>query len=39
VSGIDLATKMMVAVDLAARSIWEGQAYQFDPATMKASAI
>jgi predicted dehydrogenase len=39
VSGIDLATKMMVAVDLATRSLWEGPAYQFDPATMTASAI
>jgi predicted dehydrogenase len=39
VSGIDLATKMMVAVDLATRSIWEGRAYRFDPATMKASGI
>ena len=39
VSGIDLATKMMVAVDLATRSIWEGRAYRFDPATMQATAI
>ncbi|MEB3323246.1 MAG: Gfo/Idh/MocA family oxidoreductase [Synechococcaceae cyanobacterium] len=39
VSGIDLATKMMVAVDLATRSVWEGHAYEFDPDTMKASAI
>jgi predicted dehydrogenase len=39
VSGIDLATKMMVAVDLATRSIWEGQAYQFDPTTMPAAAV
>jgi predicted dehydrogenase len=39
VSGIDLATKMMVAVDLATRSVWEGKAYEFDPTTMKASAI
>ena len=39
VSGIDLATKMMVAVDLATRSLWEGNAYAFDPATMTAKAI
>jgi hypothetical protein len=39
VSGIDLATKMMVAVDLATRSMWERKAYRFDPATMTASAI
>ena len=39
VSGIDLATKMMVAVDLATRSIWEGHAYEFDPTTMTARAV
>jgi len=39
VSGIDLATKMMVAVDLATRSLWMGHAYEFDPATMQAKAI
>lgn len=37
VSNIDLASKVMVAVDLAARSMWDGHAYQFDPETMKAS--
>ncbi|MBI4878814.1 MAG: Gfo/Idh/MocA family oxidoreductase [Planctomycetes bacterium] len=36
VSGIDLASKMMVAVDLATRSMWEGHAYVFDPTTMTA---
>jgi hypothetical protein len=30
---------MMVAVDLATRSIWEGHAYEFDPTTMTATAI
>ncbi|MHC5024723.1 MAG: Gfo/Idh/MocA family protein [Planctomycetota bacterium] len=39
VSGIDLATKMMVAVDLATRSLWEKKAYGFDPATMTAAAL
>ena len=37
VSGIDLATKMMVAVALATRSMWEGHAYSFDPKRMTAS--
>jgi predicted dehydrogenase len=39
VSGIDLATKMMVAVDLATRSLWEGRAFGFDPALMTATAL
>ncbi len=33
VSGVDLATKMMVAVALATKSMWEGKAYTFDPET------
>ena len=36
VSGVDLATKMMVAVGLATRSMWEGSAFTFDPQTMTA---
>lgn len=36
VSGIDLASKMMVAVSLATRSMWEGSAFTFDPKTMTA---
>jgi predicted dehydrogenase len=39
VSGIDLASKMMVAVDLATRSLWQGSAFGFDPATMTARAL
>jgi predicted dehydrogenase len=39
VCGIDLATKMMVVVDLATRSMWAGRAYEFNPATMEAKAI
>lgn len=38
-SDIDLATRMMVIVDLAARSIWDGRAYRFDPETMTTRAI
>ena len=37
VSNIDLASKVMVAVDLACRSMWEGYAFKFDPKTMRAS--
>ena len=37
VSNIDLASKVMVAVDLACRSMWEGHAFRFDPKTMRAS--
>lgn len=39
VSGIDLATKMMVTVDLATRSLWEGSAFEFDPRTLTTSRI
>lgn len=35
-SNIDLASKVMVAVDLATRSAWDGHTYTFDPATMRA---
>ncbi|GAB5496962.1 MAG: Gfo/Idh/MocA family oxidoreductase [Phycisphaerales bacterium] len=37
VSNIDLASKVMVAVDLATRSMWEGGAFKFDPKTMRVS--
>lgn len=36
-SNIDLASKVLVAVDLATRSMWEGHAFNFDPSTMRAS--
>lgn len=36
-SPVEFATKVMVAVDLATRSAWDGKAYRFDKATMKAS--
>ncbi|MEM1071952.1 MAG: Gfo/Idh/MocA family oxidoreductase [Planctomycetota bacterium] len=35
-SSVDLGTKVMVIVDLATRSIWDGSAYTFDPGTMTA---
>ncbi len=38
-SGPELGTKIMVIVDLATRSIWEGKAFNFDPRTMTARAV
>jgi predicted dehydrogenase len=38
-SGIELATQVMVAVDLATRSAWERKAFSFDPARMRARAV
>jgi predicted dehydrogenase len=38
-SNIDLASKVMVAVDLAAKSMWTGHAYEFDPRTLKARQV
>ncbi len=38
-SNIDLASKVMVAVDLAAKSMWTGHAYRFDPETLRASRV
>jgi predicted dehydrogenase len=34
-SDVDLGTKVMVIVDLATRSLWEGSAYEYDPARRK----
>ena len=34
-SSVELGAKVMVAVDLATRSLWEGSAFGFDPKTMK----
>lgn len=34
-SPVELGTQVMVIVDLATRSLWEGSAFGFDPATMK----
>lgn len=36
---VEMGTKVMVIVDLATRSAWDGRAYRFDPRTMTASAI
>jgi predicted dehydrogenase len=38
-SGVELGTKVMVIVDLATRSMWDGHAYSFDPKTMQATRI
>lgn len=38
-SNIDLASKVLVAVDLATRSMWEGHAFKFDPSTLRASKV
>ncbi len=34
-SDVDLGTKIMVIVDLATRSMWEGCAFRFDPARLE----
>jgi hypothetical protein len=34
---VDLAARIMVIVDLATRSIWEGRAMTFDPRGLRAS--
>jgi len=39
VSPVEHATKIMVIVDLATRSMWEGSAFAFDPKTLKVRAI
>lgn len=39
VSLVSHATKVMVIVDLATRSMWDGKAYAFDPVTLSARAI
>jgi len=36
-SSVELGMKVMVVVDLATRSMWEGKAFTFDPKTMTAS--
>ncbi|MDE0957464.1 MAG: Gfo/Idh/MocA family oxidoreductase [Planctomycetota bacterium] len=38
-SNVDLGTKVIVAVDLATRSMWEGKAFEFDPSSMTATSI
>ncbi len=38
-SPVELGAKVMVIVDLATRSMWEGSAFAFDPSTMTARAV
>ncbi|MCI0436079.1 MAG: Gfo/Idh/MocA family oxidoreductase [Gemmatimonadetes bacterium] len=38
-SPVDLGLKCMVIVDLATRSLWDGRAFGFDPATRKVRAL
>jgi predicted dehydrogenase len=39
VSPVEFATQVMVIVDLATRSMWDGRAYAFDPASMSVRPI
>lgn len=39
VSPVELATKVMVIVELATRSMWEGAAFSFNPATRKVKKL
>lgn len=36
---VELGTQVMVVVDLATRSLWEGKAFRFDPRTLAASVV
>ena len=38
-SPVELGTRCMVIVDLATRSLWEGKAFSFEPATRKVRAL
>ena len=38
-STVDMAMKVMVAVDLAHRSMWEGHTFAFDPETLTAKPV
>jgi predicted dehydrogenase len=38
-STVDFATKVMVAVDLATRSLWDGHSYEFDRETMRVTRV
>src|SRR5688500_235254 len=38
-SPVDLATKVMVSVDLASRSLWQGGAYSYNPSNQKVKRI
>ena len=39
ISNIDLASKVMVIVDLATKSMWDGHAYTFDPDSMRVTRV
>ena len=39
VSPVDMACRVMVMVDLATRSMWDGHAYGFDPVSLRSWAI
>lgn len=39
VSSVELGAKVMVIVDLATRSLWEGSAFGFDPKTLKVAKL
>jgi hypothetical protein len=39
VSDVELGTKVMVIVDLATRSLWEGGAFGYDPARRKVKRL
>ena len=38
-SPVEYGARMMVICDLATRSMWDGRAWSFDPATLTASAL
>ncbi len=38
-SPVELGTKVMVVVDLATRSMWDGHSYRFDPKTLTARRV
>jgi hypothetical protein len=39
IGDVDTATKVMVIVDLATRSMWDGRAWTFDPASLAARCV
>ena len=36
---VELGTQVMVVVDLAARSMWEGKTFTFDPKSLRVDAV
>ena len=39
VSQVEFATKVLVIVDLATRSMWEGGAFTFDSSTLRTASV